>query len=227
MVSKSMDNVKDNIYYVKRILKSVEALTRYLENRNLDDLLNDGFLRDAIENRFTKMSEDTSHIEQNFKNAHKEIPWGAIKKIRNTVCHEYDVVDASSLFKTIKSDFPVFRNNLLSIVGFHSMRLDLEAFDLIETRAKTVEMRLNDEKRKKLNIGDLIVFKNLGNKKELIVEIIDLKPFHSFDELYAKYPKKLLGYKENEIANPIDMHKYYSDTEIKKYGVLAIEIRLF
>ena len=50
-----MDNVKDNSYYVKRILKSVEILTRYLNSRSLDDLLNDGFLRDAVENRFKKI----------------------------------------------------------------------------------------------------------------------------------------------------------------------------
>ena len=39
-----MDNIKDDIYYVKRILRSVEVLTRYLNGKSLDDLLADGFL---------------------------------------------------------------------------------------------------------------------------------------------------------------------------------------
>lgn len=33
-----------------------------------------------------------------------------------------------------------------------------------------------------------------------------------------------MGYNEDEIANPKDMEKYYSNDEQMKYGVLAIEI---
>ena len=222
-----MDNVKNDYYYVKRILRSVETLTRYLSGKSLDDLLNDGCLRDAIENRFTKIAEDTSHLTKEFKVSHNEIPWGAITKIRNTVCHDYDVVDASSLYKTITINFPDFRKSLLATTDCHYMNLYPEPFNLIKNRTKTIEMRLNDEKRKLLKIGDLIVFTNTETKKELITEVIDLRAFSSFDELYAKYPKKVLGYKDSEIANPKDMNEYYSDDNIKKYGTLAIEISLF
>lgn len=222
-----MDNVKNNYYYVKHILRSVETLTKYLDDKSLDDLLSDGFLRDAIENRFTKIAEDTSHLTKDFKTSHNEIPWGAITKIRNTVCHDYDVVDAASLYKTIRINFPEFRNSLLLTTECHHMNLYPEPFNLIKNRTKTIEMRLYDEKRKLLKIGDLIVFINIETKNELIAEITDLKKFNSFDELYAKYPKKALGYKDNEVANPKDMNEYYSDDSINKYGALAIEISLF
>ena len=53
-----MDNVKDNFYYVKRLLKSIEVTSRYLEDKSMDNLINDGYLCDAIENRFTKIAED-------------------------------------------------------------------------------------------------------------------------------------------------------------------------
>ena len=222
-----MDNIKDDFYYVKRILQSVEVLTRYLSNKSLEDFLNDGYLRDAVENRFTKMAEDTSRLSKEFKITHSEIPWGAISKIRNTICHDYDVVDADSLYKTIGIDFPVFRKNLLATIEHHYMNLDPKPFDAIENKLKTVEMRLYDEKRKLLKTGDLIVFINNETKKELIVEIVELKRFNSFDELYAKYRKKELGYKDNEIASPKDMNRYYSDDKILEYGVLAIEIKVF
>ena len=131
-----MDNIKNDNYYTKRILKSVETLTRYLKDKSLDDVLEDGFLRDAIENRFTKIVEDTSHLTKEFKVIHSEIPWGAITKIRNTVCHDYDVVDASSLFRTVKTDFPVFRKNLLNTIKCHYMSLYPDSFNLIETLQK-------------------------------------------------------------------------------------------
>ena len=53
-----MDNTKDDYYYVKRLLKSIEVATRYLRDKSMDDFINDGFLCDAIENRFTKIAED-------------------------------------------------------------------------------------------------------------------------------------------------------------------------
>ena len=107
------------------------------------------------------------------------------------------------------------------------MNLYPEPFILIKNKAKTVEMRLYDEKRKLLNVGDLIVFVNTETKEELITEITNLRRFNSFDELYAKYKKTEIGYKEDEIANPKDMNQYYSEEAINKYGVLAIEMQLY
>ena len=34
-----------------------------------------------------------------------------------------------------------------------------------------------------------------------------------------------MGYKENDVADPKDMEKYYSKEEQEKYGVLGIEIK--
>ena len=40
----------------------------------------------------------------------------------------------------------------------YNMKLNNEPFNLIKNGTKTVELRLNDEKRKLLNIGDKIEF---------------------------------------------------------------------
>lgn len=107
------------------------------------------------------------------------------------------------------------------------MNLYPDAFELIENGNKKVEMRLNDEKRQKLTIGDLVIFTNTETKEEIIVEVIDLKVFKSFDELYSSYEKTVIGYKKDEVANPNDMLDHYSQEQIDKYGALAIEIKLY
>ena len=99
--------------------------------------------------------------------------------------------------------------------------------NLLRIEAKKVEMRLNDEKRQKLTIGDLVIFTNTETKEEIIVEVIDLKTFKSFNELYSSYEKTVIGYKKDEVANPNDMLNYYSQQQIDKYGALAIEIKLY
>ena len=107
------------------------------------------------------------------------------------------------------------------------MNLYPDAFGLIENGSKKVEMRLNDEKRQKLTIGDLVIFTNTETKEEIIVEVIDLNTFKSFKELYSSYEKTVIGYKKDEVANPNDMLDYYSQEQIDKYGALAIEIKLY
>ena len=227
MESKSMDNVKNDFYYVKRLLKSIEVTSRYLKDKSMDDLINDGFLCDAIENRFTKIAEDASNLSKEFKKNLSSIPWNGIASIRNRVCHDYDVVDFAILYKTVKVNFPSFRKTLLDSVGAHSMSLYPDAFALVVSGSKKVEMRLNDEKRQKVNIGDLIIFTNTESKDEAITEVIDLKSFNTFNELYSSYEKTVIGYRKDEIANPDDMLKYYSESQIEKYGALAMEIKLY
>ena len=48
-----MDNINIDFYYGIRLLKSIELTSRYLKDKSMDDLINDGFLCDAIENIFT------------------------------------------------------------------------------------------------------------------------------------------------------------------------------
>ena len=222
-----MDYVKDDFYYVKRLLKSIEVTSRYLEGKSMDDLINDGYLCDAIENRFTKIAEDAKKLSDDYKNSIKNIPWDGIYSIRNRVCHDYDVVDYAILYKTIKVNFPQFKQALLSSITTCQMNLYPEPFDLIKAGSKTVEMRLFDEKRRKLSVGGLIVFANTKSKEELIAEIVELKQFDSFESLYVNYKKTDLGYKDDELVKPEDMLAYYSTEEIKKYGVVAIELKAY
>ena len=207
------------------MLRNIEVTTRYLKDKNYDDILNDGFLCDAIENRFTKLAEDASHISKEFRDVTKPpINWTAMVTIRNKVCHEYDIVDDGTLYTTVKVNFPEVKKELLKHIPYYSMHLAPSPFQLIENRKKKIEMRLNDEKRVGIKRGDLIIFSNLETKEELMCEVVDTEVYKSFVELYNKHSKTELGYQKDEIASPNDMLEYYSKEDIEKYGVLAIEV---
>ena len=53
----------------------------------------------------------------------------------------------------------------------YNMKLNNEPFNLIKNGTKTVELRLNDEKRKLLNIGDKIEFTNITNGVRLHIKL--------------------------------------------------------
>ena len=108
----------------------------------------------------------------------------------------------------------------------HNMRLWDDAFKTIKAKTKTIEMRLNDEKRQTIRTNDLIVFENVLSKEKLSAMVVETQFYKDFEELYSHYHKIEIGYGQDEQVNPKDMERYYSKEEITKFGVLAIRIKV-
>ena len=109
------------------------------------------------------------------------------------------------------------------------MKLQKQPFEMIKNGEKTIELRLYDEKRKRVSKGDTIVFENASAPNEkLCVTVEDLFVFDSFVTLYAALPLDECGYTTANLAeaSPDDMNVYYSEEEQKKYGVVGIKISL-
>ena len=107
----------------------------------------------------------------------------------------------------------------------YNMNLNNRPFKSIKEGTKTIELRLNDEKRSLLKVGDEIEFTNRDTNEKLSVDIINLHKYASFEELYKHFNKIEMGYTADEPADPKDMEAYYSKEEQDKYGVVGIEIR--
>lgn len=105
------------------------------------------------------------------------------------------------------------------------MTLYDEPFKAMQEGYKDIEMRLYDDKRKNLRVGDTIVFTNVETKETLTKTIIALAPFDSFKTIYESFPKARLGYKKNEDADPADMERYYTKESILRYGAFAIFLK--
>lgn len=109
----------------------------------------------------------------------------------------------------------------------HQMKLKRSPFDKIKNGSKTVELRLYDEKRQKVQIGDFIEFTCLDDAKlRLQTRVTALHQYSSFAELYAALPKEKLGYNLTDTPDPNHMDDYYTREDQEKYGVLGIELRL-
>lgn len=111
----------------------------------------------------------------------------------------------------------------------HIMKLNPSPFDMIASGKKTIELRLNDEKRRMIGCNDEIVFVNTqDSRKQLKVKVVNIYRFKSFAQLYAELPLLKCGYTEEDVltASAEDMLMYYSEEQQRKYGVLGIEIEL-
>ena len=106
----------------------------------------------------------------------------------------------------------------------HEMKLNKGPFEKIKAGTKTIEMRLYDDKRRKIQAGDIIEFEHIDTKDKISVRVMALYVYPSFEDLYKNFDKVSLGYESHEIALYTDMEQYYLVTEIEKYGVVGIEI---
>ena len=111
----------------------------------------------------------------------------------------------------------------------HYMNLNPSPFSKIASGSKTIELRLLDEKRQMISIGDTLVFTNTEDAVTTITcEVIRLHVFSDFEELYKSLPLDKCGYASDEIssASPSDMELYYSKEKQRCYGVVGIEIEV-
>ncbi len=106
------------------------------------------------------------------------------------------------------------------------MKVISKYFDCINNGTKKIEIRLNDEKRKNIKIGDEIVFEDLDNQERKVkVKVTNLYYEHTFDDLLNKFDASIFGDSnttKEELINTLN--KIYSTEEQEKYGIVGIGI---
>lgn len=108
----------------------------------------------------------------------------------------------------------------------HSMGLATNYFDMIKNGTKTIECRLFDDKRKELQIGDIIEFSDAqDSNRKTRTKIIKIHRFESFHELLIAFPIHMFG-GENQEQFLGELRKFYSEEKEREFGVVGIEIAL-
>ena len=110
----------------------------------------------------------------------------------------------------------------------YEMKLLEKPFESIKSGKKTVEVRLNKEERKNLKTGDTIEFLKEPNLIEKIkVKVLGVQKFNTFRDLYESIPLKHFGLEGMSIKEVLEfIYSIYTEQEEKKFGALAITIRL-
>lgn len=106
-----------------------------------------------------------------------------------------------------------------------NVHLHKEVFDIVKDGIKDVEVRLYDEKRQKLKVGDKLIFISRGNNNDQITAVVKkIVYFKDFVEVTKNYEMNRIYLEGTSLDEYLElMNKFYSIEEQKKYGVLAIE----
>lgn len=110
----------------------------------------------------------------------------------------------------------------------HEMKLQQKYYDFIKRGTKRIEIRLFDEKRQKIKIGDTIKFLKEDNQDESFeVKVIGLLRYNSFEDMFKDFDISLLSDKsmtKDELISVLE--KFYTKEKQEQYGVLGIRIEL-
>lgn len=107
--------------------------------------------------------------------------------------------------------------------------LNPEFFNLMRDGIKTLEGRLNDEKRQQMKIGDYIIFENSEDRSKTIkTRIVDRYIFDNFDQMTLFIDKEQLGFDKNDSDYKVveTYRNIYSKEKEDKYGVLILKVEL-
>lgn len=107
----------------------------------------------------------------------------------------------------------------------HKMNLQDKYFDFIKNGTKRIELRLNDEKRQQIKIGDSIEFSN--EKDKFIAKVIGLLKYQDFKTLFNDFGIEILADKtmtKEELLGVLS--EFYTPEKQEKFSVLGIRVEL-
>lgn len=109
----------------------------------------------------------------------------------------------------------------------HILKLQPKYFDYINNGTKIIELRLFDEKRQKINIGDIIIFEKEPELEiTMKVKVIGLLRYNTFEELFEDFNIEMLADKsmtKQELLNVLE--EFYTPEKQNQYGVVGIRIK--
>jgi uncharacterized protein with HEPN domain len=104
-------NIRD-ISVLKKIVQYCDEINGTIDffGASRDTLIENNIFHNALALCILQIGELTTVLTEEFKQAHADIPWGDIKKMRNVVAHRYGEFDIDVLWETVTEDIAPLRD---------------------------------------------------------------------------------------------------------------------
>ena len=106
------------------------------------------------------------------------------------------------------------------------MNLQPKYFDFIKGGTKRIELRLYDEKRQSIQLGDIIEFAKSDDEK-FKAEVIGLLRYNSFADLFEDFDISILADSSMTKQELLEaLGEFYTEEKQAEFGVIGIRIEL-
>lgn len=106
------------------------------------------------------------------------------------------------------------------------MNLQPKYFDFIKDGTKRIELRLYDEKRRLIQLGDIIEFAKSDDEK-FKAEVVGLLRYDSFADLFEDFDISILANASMTKQELLEvLGEFYTEEKQAEFGVIGIRIKL-
>lgn len=102
---------------LKDILKAIDTIFLYMDNRGKDVFLADKMAYHAVIYNIMIIGEAANMLTQEFRESHSELNWRQITNMRNFLIHGYHNVEEDLVWEAISVDLPVIRGQIFKYLG--------------------------------------------------------------------------------------------------------------
>ena len=102
---------------IEDILEAIRKIQRYVSGLSFDEFCADDKVVDAVVRNLEVIGEAARHIPPEIESRHPDLPWIAMRGMRNILAHEYFGVNLSILWHTIQQNLPPIIEKLDKILA--------------------------------------------------------------------------------------------------------------
>lgn len=106
---------KDRII-IQKIIAYIDDVEKYVEGLNAKEFLDDKKTITACAFTVSQIGELVKEVTEETTKKYTNIPWNSMKGMRNRIVHDYENVDLSVLWGTIKESLPELKDKLKEII---------------------------------------------------------------------------------------------------------------
>ena len=101
---------------IQKMIGYINDINQYVEGMHAKEFLEDKKTLTACAFSVSQIGELVKEIEDETIKEYDSIPWNSIKGMRNRIVHDYENIDLSVLWYTIKESLPQLKDKLQDVL---------------------------------------------------------------------------------------------------------------
>jgi uncharacterized protein with HEPN domain len=97
---------------LEHILSAINTILEHKQQYTLDDIKDSPVVFYGFVKLVEIIGEAVYMLTKEFRNAHQEVPWAQIERMRHVLVHGYYTINADDLWATIEEDIPTLKQQI-------------------------------------------------------------------------------------------------------------------